>query len=357
MMNNTTKLELAPSSWHLTMSMPQWVAWVTLCVIVALLAIFGNSLVLAAFVKAKHLRHQLNHLVVSLSVADILVGSISIPMWISVIPRPWNNSHITSGATFLKIDTWLDLLAAITSILHLMAISVERFFAARCQWEVRKSTSRHHHVPLCVVWGASTSIASLTLIEHSLVRSVWFYIIAGFYFVPLTVTCAAYIAVWTIYKRRITVRHRNPNQFTLMAQTKSSLKLVRTLFIVVLLFVFAWVPFFAVRFIIYSCGSYCISWKVFYFVKCLHYSNSAVNPIVYGLRIPGFRRTCASLLRLRKSNSVDLNIETAVKNKMSNLTLQKATEPLQKQNAKGNQWKIELSIFSTGKGCSENNFL
>lgn len=52
--------------------------------LLALLAIFGNGLVCAAFATNKRLRILTNYYVVSLAVSDILVGSINIPLWMYI---------------------------------------------------------------------------------------------------------------------------------------------------------------------------------------------------------------------------------------------------------------------------------
>lgn len=74
-MNYTTKLPI-----YNAMALP----YITLEVIVAFLAIFGNLLVLIAFLVEKKLRKMTNFYIISLSVADLLIGLIGIPSAILV---------------------------------------------------------------------------------------------------------------------------------------------------------------------------------------------------------------------------------------------------------------------------------
>lgn len=52
-----------------------------LCVL-ALIILFGNTLVCVAFYKNRKLRTTTNCFLVSLAIADIAVGSFSLPYWI-----------------------------------------------------------------------------------------------------------------------------------------------------------------------------------------------------------------------------------------------------------------------------------
>ena len=94
-------------------------------VIIAFLAVFGNGLVIGSFIRYYRLRTITNYFVVSLAVADIIVGVISIPIWISILL--YSSAEI--GEVVNTVYNVLDLFAGTSSILHLVVISMERFFA------------------------------------------------------------------------------------------------------------------------------------------------------------------------------------------------------------------------------------
>lgn len=69
--------------------------------------------------------------VAGLAVADVLVGLISISMWMYMLflsSKESNNS--LENIQLNSIYDALDVFAALNSIFHLTAISIERFFAA-----------------------------------------------------------------------------------------------------------------------------------------------------------------------------------------------------------------------------------
>ena len=98
------------------------VAMVFFCIL-ALMIVFGNSLVIGAFRVNRRLRKTSNLLLVSLAIADMLIGMTSVPLWFY--------SSITYNykgplSDFYKI---FDVICGVSSILNLTAISLERCYA------------------------------------------------------------------------------------------------------------------------------------------------------------------------------------------------------------------------------------
>lgn len=54
-------------------------------IVLSLLTIFGNTLVIVAFITYRPLRSVTNYFIVSLSISDILVAVISMPVWITFV--------------------------------------------------------------------------------------------------------------------------------------------------------------------------------------------------------------------------------------------------------------------------------
>ena len=89
----------------------------------AVASVFGNLLVIIVFCQYKRLRTITNYYVLSLAVADLLVGLIGIPAAIATsVGLPFN----FQGCLFM--NSFLMLLCT-TSIFSLVAVSVDRFWA------------------------------------------------------------------------------------------------------------------------------------------------------------------------------------------------------------------------------------
>ena len=281
-------------------------AWCLPCGFVSIAAIFGNTLVITSFFLCTNLRHHVVLFVAGLAVADVLVGLISIPMWIYMLFLAWKTKNPSGDIWITLIYDALDVFAALNSIFHLTAISIERFFATVYPCRHRNTTKRLYRMLETSIWITSALISSsffLPIREESL--EFRFYLLNLLFIVPLVIISMSYTGIW--FKARIRLRNI-PDTTT---------KMSFTLLIVIGLFVLAWTPFFVIRATLHFCQHFCVSWRIFYLTKLVHFSNSAVNPLVYGFRIPEYKVIFFRLLRINyiipKRDSIELD-SLAIKN-------------------------------------------
>ena len=97
------------------------IAFVVVFCILALMIVFGNSLVIGAFQVNPRLRTASNMLLISLATADILIGTISVPLYVYV--------SVTNDYQLLTVHMIFDIICGVSSVLNLTAISLERCYA------------------------------------------------------------------------------------------------------------------------------------------------------------------------------------------------------------------------------------
>jgi hypothetical protein len=294
-MNNSSFDLLIDDAWQIKFSFPELLGWMSSCGIVAFIAIVGNSLVIAAFIRAVNLHSRLNYFVVGLAAADILVGVTSIPMWNYILYLTWRGLGISVLVT--RLYEALDVFAAVNSILHLMAVSAERLYATLrpYSWNNRMYSKKIYFCGLVMIWTLSAIIAAMFAVPfNDTVNDIRFHLMNTFFFFPFAIICIAYVGIWCGVKKRT---HLRPGH-----TSDQSIRLTLTVSIVIGLFLVAWLPFFIVRFILEGCQSYCVSWRLFFFTKFLHFSNSGINPVIYGLRIPEYRKFLKQVLHLKHLN-------------------------------------------------------
>ena len=262
----------------------------TFYVIIAFLAVLGNGLVVGSFIRHSRLRTITNYFVVSLSVADILVGIISIPIWISML------LYSSGGPTIQTVYYVLDLFAGSCSILHLVAISLERYFAVVYPIRHRNTSAKVYYIFLVAVWvmpaAACGSSAELRNINR---EANMLFLFFAFFVIPLLVILFTYARIWHTAHSRI-----QPSQESSRSM-KRDMRIAVTIALVISFFVIAWLPFFTVQLLLVfceKCKPRIYSTELLLFVKFMHYSNSAVNPIVYAVKIPEFRRAFKQLVGL-----------------------------------------------------------
>lgn len=93
--------------------------------ILAALIVFANSLMIGAFHVNRRLRTRTNLLLMSLAVADMLVGTISLPFWMYI-----SITHAYRKPIY-KVYLMFDVICGVSSILNMTAISLERYYALR----------------------------------------------------------------------------------------------------------------------------------------------------------------------------------------------------------------------------------
>uniref|UniRef100_A0A914QJC7 G-protein coupled receptors family 1 profile domain-containing protein n=1 Tax=Panagrolaimus davidi TaxID=227884 RepID=A0A914QJC7_9BILA len=99
----------------------QWTYLLLACVPIA--CIIGNCMVVAAVWTTKSLQTPTNYLLVSLAMADLLVGTLVMPfsIYLSI-----NGLHWHMPAEICYIYCVLDVAASTSSIVHLVLISIDR---------------------------------------------------------------------------------------------------------------------------------------------------------------------------------------------------------------------------------------
>lgn len=117
-----------------------------------------------------------------------------------------------------------------------------------------------------------------------------------FFVIPLMVVIISY----TILAISAKISWEKMEKYRIQ-QTKKDLRLSKTLCIVIIFFIVAWLPYF-IALILFAytnklamTGNGAIYFA--YFVKCLHYSNSAVNPFIYAFRQREFSNVFKSLFK------------------------------------------------------------
>ena len=274
------------------MNLAELVSWCIVNGLVAILAIFGNSLVIAAFICFKKLRTRTNYFVVGLAAADILVGLLSVPFWIATLVSIWLQSvSWMSNSWLYRAFIALDVFSGLASILHLLLISLERLYAIGWPVRHRVSSRRSYLLAASMAWCITLIAAALFVPERSLTHFPRFLVLLLCFVVPLALICITYITMWIIVK----FHKHDSNSWSNHKETK----LILTIFFIIILFIVAWTPFMAINVITFFCVNCVIPNKVVYFSKLLHYSNSVVNPLVYGYRLPEFKKAFYILLKER----------------------------------------------------------
>lgn len=294
---------------------------VAVSIILMIFVIVGNLLVILAYKTNHRLRTGTYTFLVSLAISDFLVGSVSFPLWVFVKVRGW---HALSEETYIFFICF-DIFSALASTFHLTAVSVERFIAISRPFYYKTIAIRSYFVWICLAWGLAFVFAALhwkvfgyvignpdspspELIIYRQAHNVILFTCG--YLAPMVLITTVNIGIFRIAKKlsRSSARpsqasiEDNMNSFTQRRLPKER-KTAITLVMITGLFFLAWMPFFLLNMVSLFCLRACLLQLPRYsvvilveFSKWLHYSNSAINAVVYAFRDAEMRRTFISLI-------------------------------------------------------------
>ncbi|WKY17253.1 hypothetical protein Q1695_001678 [Nippostrongylus brasiliensis] len=122
-----------------------------------LLTVAGNCLVVIAVCSKKYLRNPTGYLIISLAIADLIVGLVVMPL--NSLFEMTNHEWLL-GLTMCDLFHALDILASTSSIWNLCVISLDRYMAGQDPIGYRdKVSKRRILMAICCVWMMSACLA------------------------------------------------------------------------------------------------------------------------------------------------------------------------------------------------------
>ncbi|CAI9557759.1 unnamed protein product [Staurois parvus] len=322
-----------------------------------LCAIFGNACVIAAIALERTLQTVANYLIGSLAVTDLMVSVLVLPMAAqNQVLNKW-----TLGQVTCDIFISLDVLCCTSSILHLCAIALDRYWAITDPIDyVNKRTPRRAAILISLTWivGFSISIPPMLGWRTPEDRSdpdackisedpgYTIYSTFGAFYIPLILMLILYGKIFKAARFRIrkTVKKAEKKKVadtslsispaTIQSNSKNHLELpnhssdnpsptcfekkndksadakrkvalarerktVKTLGIIMGTFIFCWLPFFIVALVLPFCESCHMPHLLFDVINWLGYSNSLLNPIIYAYFNKDFQSAFKKIIKCK----------------------------------------------------------
>ena len=252
--------------------------------LLATLIVVGNLITIWIFLKQR-LRKRAHFLLISLAVADLLVGLLSVPLYIAIGANPGEVVLVTFAFRYGNPFT------GIASIFTLAAISLERMYAIAWPFRHRTLTFRFYIFAIAITWILAAIFTSILLLHYLSIITFenFVYPLILFQSTPLLVMCTAYCVIW----RKQTVMMGNRNH--VVRETG----LAKTLLIITAGSLFGWLPF-QIWNLLVNLGElkyFPLINMTFYIIKFLQFSNSPVNVMIYPFRISEFRNALLQMLR------------------------------------------------------------
>ena len=266
-------------------------AIVVLCLL-GLLSVFvfiSNTFTVFVFWVHRKKLTRTSFLVINLAVADLFTGLTEI---IEVAGGWTLADQIDSNKTIQGVNESVppsfQILSSSASVFFLVLISLERAFALIWPLRHRVTSTKVYIYSVVIAWLAGIAMGVSSFIAFLGIYNLTYFavgaaVIIGF---SLITICVSYLSI----RKRISNRAPAFDKAHSRISVEQNTKLSKTLFLVIGASVALWVP---------SLTWYNISvWFprlfphfVIHIFTMLHITNSLVNPIIYSLRIPVFKKT------------------------------------------------------------------
>ena len=290
-----------------------WYA-VSLTITVAVIAV--NLLSIILFVKNSNLRTRSMYLVINLSVADMFVGGSST---VFVIFHFLLHGCKFGDVFFIRrelppiflvlstIQAWLPL----TSVTGIAVISLDRMHATFRPFRHRNIKKWAYGITIAGVWILTAMmVIPLPLISlYVNLQQQWQLFFALFLWLSYCCLCLIVICVsYTSIALKFWCGTRPPSHGAANRQRK----LTDTLFIMTIVSLLLWLPFVVHTFVLRSDlvrFSFLTHLRLTLFFSLLYHTNSLVNPIIYPIRMPEFRRALLKLFKRRQRQNVAIPLQ------------------------------------------------
>ena len=276
-------------------SSPECITWMVVGLTESVTIIALNSLTVIAFCRDRNLRKRSTYLVISLAVADMLSGGISahdLLYNVGEMCNFWGHNR-----AYWYIPQVFILWFPVCSLTNMTVISLERLNATFWPFRHRTIKKLVYWVLIIAIWLTTLLFCALTMkYHHAYKEDYYHYAWGSFISICLLVICVSYVFIF--------VKLRFGNQPRHHGAANRERKLTVTLFTVTSLSLLLWLPYVITTFLFFATNilssfSEIALFRLLRVSVVLLYANSFFNPILYTMRMPGFRRALKVLCRQR----------------------------------------------------------
>nr|XP_020444669.1 trace amine-associated receptor 13c-like [Monopterus albus] len=279
---------------------------------VSVLTVFLNLLIIISVSHFRQLHTPTNILLLSLAVSDFLVGLLAMPGEIFRLTTCW-----FLGDVMCSLYKYLSCIVSFTPIGDMVLISVDRYIAVCDPLHYpTRVTVRRVKLCVCLCWfyyflysgiylkndftelGRYNSCYGQCVIVIDYITGA-VDIVLTFIFL-ITVIIVLYMRVFVVAVSQARAMRSHITAVTLqrsvtLSTKKSELKAARTLGVLVLGFLMCYCPYYCVS----LAGDSVLNGSSAFYALFLFYFNSCLNPVIYALFYPWFRKAVKLIVTLQ----------------------------------------------------------
>ena len=283
------------------------IPWLAVLVLECLAIVILNIITIIVFVKHRQLRRRSAFLIIHLTIVDLLVGAVSGPLQIDTTLYLCDLQKVPVSDMTWSIHLRFAVvhLFSFTSLVNLVFVSLERLHATFRPFKHRFVKKWIYGVIITVIWLTTIARESVQIVlAENGISNIYinYSLYLPFYLISVFLIWVCYILI--VVKVRCS---RHPYHHGVVSLRER--KLTSTSLIVALVSLLCYLPAIIITVLGKICNQqFCnLSVRSFFHVLMtvifIFLANSIVNPLIYTLRLPGFR---AGVLQIfcRTSNRI-----------------------------------------------------
>ena len=295
-------------------------AWLAAFIIESSVIFLLNAFTLAIYTRNRHLRKPSTYLIINLTVADLLVGTVGIVLLSFFEPDKleWDLElkQAFSWQSFVYFTS--AYLFPVASLANISLISLDRLHATLFPFRHCLIGRRVYLTTIFCSWLFSltlSSVFSLLILRAS--PATFLYVHASYIFLSLLILTVSYVIIISTVKNNPPF----PNTGPALSQERKLTVTLFTVTVVSVLTILPWVIWSVIALHIQIKLCPAVIFRIYYSLKVIYFFNSIVNPLIYAIRMQEFRKAARKLFSTKTSELAQLQ-------PMEPLTLQVRTQAI-----------------------------
>ena len=290
-------------------------AWFAPFIIECIVIFLLNAFTLAIYTRNRHLRKPSTYLIINLTVADLLVGTVgTVLVRLSFfvpdkLERDVELKQAFSWQSFVYLT--LSDLFPVASLANISLISLERLHATLFPFRHCLIGKRVYLTTICCSWLFSLTLSCVFSLLDLRASPAFPYVFSSYIFLSLLILTVSYVIIIA------TVKNNPPSPNAGPALSKER-KLTVTLFTVNVVSVLTILPFVILIVIAHHIQSklcHAVFLRIEFSFVLLYLFNSIINPLIYAIRMQEFRKAatklfCTKTLELAPVQPLTLHVRT-----------------------------------------------
>ena len=271
-------------------------AWFAASIIEFSVIFLLNAFTLAIYTRNRHLRKPSTYLIINLTVADLLMGTVFGLLSFFVTDKLERNLGLGTWQSFMYL-TLYDLFP-IASLANISLISLERLHATLFPFRHCLIGRRVYLTTICCSWLFSLTLSSVFSLLYLRASPAFPYVFSSYIFLSLLILTVSYVIIISTVKKN----PPSPNAGPALSKERKLTMTLFTVTVVSVLTILPWVIWNVIAPHIYSKLCPAVVLRIHYSFKVIYFFNSMVNPLIYAIRMQEFRKAARKLFSTKNQN-------------------------------------------------------